>query len=115
MNGTMQRFLPWFVLVALSLLCVFADYLLKRAGDSSSPLRTRMFWAGTATYALTAPGWVYVLRHFKFATVGAAYCVILVLMMAVVGVVAFRETLSPSEVLGIGLAVAALVLLSRFS
>lgn len=111
----MQRLLPLLATVGLSLVCVGADYCLKRAGESDHPFRTRVFAAGTTLYALSAFGWVYVLRHAKLATVGALYCVIVVVMLAVVGVVAFRESLSIPELLGICCAVAALILLGRFA
>lgn len=110
----MQRFLPLLATIGLSLLCVAADYCLKRAGESDHPFRTRTFATGTALYALSAFGWVYVLRHAKLATVGALYCVIVVVLLAALGVVAFRESLSPTELIGLGCAVAALVLLGRF-
>lgn len=111
----MQRFLPLLATIGLSLACVLADYLLKRAGESGHPFRTRAFASGTALYTLSAFGWVYVLRHAKLAMVGALYCVIVVVLLAAVGVFAFRESLAPSELLGLGCAVAALFLLARFT
>lgn len=111
----MQKFLPLLATVGLSLCCVLADYLLKRAGASSQPYRTRAFACGVALYALSAFGWVYVLRHAKLATVGAVYCIIVVLLLAGVGVFAFGESLSRAELLGLGCAVAALLLLGRFT
>lgn len=111
----MQRLLPLLAIVGLSLVCVGADYLLKRAGESEHPLRSRAFLAGAALYGLTAFGWVYVLRHTKLATVGALYGVVVVIMLAVVGLVAFRESLSAPEYVGIACAVAALILLGRFA
>lgn len=111
----MQRFLPLLATIGLRLCCVIADYLLKRSGESDRPFRTRAFVFGTVLYTLSTFGWVYVFRHAKLVTIGALYGVIVVVMLATVGVFAFRESLSPSELLGIACAVAAITLLARFA
>lgn len=110
----MRLSLPFWVVLFLSFACVVADYWLKRASELASPLRSGAFLAGVAIYALSAFGWVYVFRHFKLATIGAMFSLVVVLSLAVTGVVAFRESLSASEVVGLVCAVAALVLLGRF-
>lgn len=43
------------------------------------------------------------------------YAVVLVLLLLVVGVVGFRETLAPGELLGIAMAFGSLLLLARFA
>lgn len=111
----MQRFFPLLAIVGLSLLCVAADYFLKRAGEFAQPIRTRAFASGAALYTFSAFGWVYVLRQVKLATVGALYSVVVVVLLACIGVIAFRESLSSLELIGLGCAVAALILLGRFS
>jgi multidrug transporter EmrE-like cation transporter len=58
---------------------------------------------------------VYVFRHLKLATSGGIYAVCFVVMLTALGIVGFRETLRPSEVLGLCMAVGALVLLTRFT
>jgi small multidrug resistance pump len=95
------------------MLAVLADYFLKRASIASAPFRTVAFAIGIAIYAFTAFGTVFVFRHLKLATAGVVYAVCLVLALTVVGLVGFRETLRPSEILGIGMAITALLLLSR--
>jgi drug/metabolite transporter (DMT)-like permease len=111
----MQRFLPLLATLGLSLLCVAADYLFKLASELPRPYRSPHFAVGVVLYGSSAFGWVYVLRHTKLATVGALFCVVVVVLLAVVGVFAFRESLSTSELIGLGCAVAALILLGRFA
>lgn len=111
----MNRVAIFSAIVALSLICVIADYFLKRAGHAPNIFTNKHFAYGVALYAASAFGWVYVLRHAKLATVGAVYSVVLVIGLALAGVFGFRETLSASEVVGLGCAVAALVLLGRFA
>jgi small multidrug resistance pump len=107
----------WAVLATagLSLLAVVADYFLKRASGADTPYRTLAFAIGFVIYASTAFGTVFVFKHLKLATSGVVYAVCLVLALTVVGLLGFRETLKPMEVLGIVMALGALVLLGRFA
>ena len=66
-------------------------------------------------YASTAFGTVFVFRHLKLATSGGIYAVCFVVMLTALGIVGFRETLRPSEMLGLCMAVGAVVLLTRFA
>lgn len=99
----------------LSLLAVLADFFLKRASAAELPFRTPWFAIGLVIYASTAYGTVFVFRHLKMATSGVIYAVVLVLLLIVVGVVVFRETLAPTELLGIAMAFGSLLLLARFA
>jgi drug/metabolite transporter (DMT)-like permease len=110
-----RSIIPFWVVVLLSVICAVADYWLKRASDLASPFRSFAFLYGGSLYAVSAFGWVYVFRHFKLATISAFFSLIVVVLLAIMGVVAFRETLSTSEIVGLCCAVAALVLLGRFS
>jgi multidrug transporter EmrE-like cation transporter len=103
------------VTVAFSVIGVVGDYFLKLASGREHPLRAGPFYLGFALYASTAFGWVFVMRHLKLATIGALYSVSMVLLLTAVGLVAFRETLTAREVVGLILAVASLILLTRFN
>jgi len=103
------------VTVGLSLLSVFADFLLKRASASPQPFSRWPFAGAVFIYAASCFGWIYVLRHLKLATIGAIYSVLIVGLLAVVGITVFRESLSYSECVGLAAAVAALILLGRFA
>ncbi|MGH7525263.1 MAG: transporter [Gemmatimonadales bacterium] len=103
------------VTMGLSALAVVADYFLKRASASGAPFRTAWFVFGFIIYASTAFGTVFVFRHLKLATSGVIYAICLVLLLTVLGIVGFRETLKPVEVLGIAMALCSLVLLTRFA
>lgn len=98
-----------------SLLGVLGDYFLKVASLADRPFRTAAFYIGFAVYGSTAFGWLFAMRHLKLATISAVYSVSIVLLLTGLGVVVFNERLRPTEVLGIALALASLVLLVRFS
>jgi multidrug transporter EmrE-like cation transporter len=102
------------VTVAFSVVGVLGDYFLKLASGRERPLRSGWFYLGFALYASTAFGWVFVMRHLKLATIGVVYSISMVLLLTAVGVGLFGESLNYSELAGIALAVAALVLLTRF-
>ena len=103
------------VTIAFSVVGVFGDYLLKLSSSHENPLRTRWFYAGFAVYASTAFGWVFVMRHLKLATIGVVYSISMILLLTGIGVVVFRESLSASEIAGLVMAIAALILLVRFA
>ena len=72
-------------------------------------------WLTTQMSASTAAGWVVVLRVIKLGVVGVIYGVSTVLFMALLGRLAFGESLRPQEVLGLCLGIASIMLLARFS
>jgi len=103
------------VTIAFSLVGVHGDYYLKLASQREHSLRSGWFYLGFALYASTAFGWVFVMKHLKLATISVLYSVSMVLLLTAIGTLAFRESLKPLEVVGIGLALASLVLLMRFA
>src|SRR5262245_53049413 len=103
------------VTVAFSVVGVGGDYFLKLASGRDQPLRSGWFYLGFALYASTAFGWVFVMRHLKLGTIGVVYSISMVLLLTGIGVVFFKESLNAYEVVGLLLAIAALVLLVRFA
>jgi multidrug transporter EmrE-like cation transporter len=110
-----NKYLPILIAIALSALGVLGDYFLKIARGNESLLKNQWFLFGLITLASTAFGWVYVMNHLKLATIGVVYSLSTVLLLAVVGVAFFQESLNPYKIAGILLAIASLVLLSAFS
>ena len=98
-----------------SLLGVVGDYFLKVASAADKPFQTVAFYLGFAVYASTAFGWLFAMRHLKLATISTVYSVSIILLLTTVGVVFFNERLRATEVVGIAMALASLVLLIRFS
>ena len=98
-----------------SLLGVVGDYFLKVASLSEKPFRSAAFYIGFAVYGSTAFGWLFAMRNLKLATISTVYSVSIILLLTGLGVVFFHERLSPTEVVGIALALASLVLLVRFA
>jgi len=55
------------------------------------------------------------MKHLKLATISVVYSVSMVVLLTTVGVVAFRESLSVYEIVGLLMAIGSLVLLMRFA
>ena len=79
-----------------------------------NPLVTPAFLVGLTLYSSTAFAWVFVMRSLKLATIGAIYSVCMILMLTSMGFLVFGETLNRYELAGIVLAIASIILLSRF-
>ena len=103
------------VTLAFSLVGVAGDYFLKLASAHENVLKTQAFYVGFCLYASTAFGWVFVMKHLKLATISVVYSVSMVLLLTGIGVAVFGETLSSSEITGLILAIASLILLMRFA
>jgi len=103
------------VTIAMTLIGVLGDTFLKMAGSGTKYIDWKWFVLGLVLYASTALGWFFVLKHIKLATLGAIYSILIILFLAIIGVVYFKEALNMYEISGIGLAIVSLVLLTRFA
>src|SRR5262249_8616956 len=99
------------VTIAFSVVGVVRDYFLQLASQQNNTLRAPSFYIGFALYASTAFGWVFVMKHLKLGTISVLYSISMVLLLTGIGVAFFRETLNYAEILGLILAIVALILL----
>ncbi len=99
-----------FALVATT---IVADYFLKLASERTPWLTSLPFVVGTVIYALSAIGWILAMREMSLATIAVVYSSLTMLMLAGLGVLVFRETLSARDGLGLLLAFGALVLMHK--
>ena len=110
-----DRFFALLWTIALSAVCVGCDYFLKRASALPQPFLSRDVWIGLAGYAISAFAWVFLLQRIKLATIGAIYCLTLIILLAAVGTLVFGEKLNALEILGLGLGCLSIFLLVRFA
>jgi small multidrug resistance pump len=99
------------VIIAIALVSVVGDWLLKLASQQESSIANLWFLGGVLVYAGCAFGWVFAMQHMKLATLGVVYSLATVVLLTVLGVVVFGETLNRQEVLGLLFAGASVVLL----
>ncbi len=111
----MERVPALLLTAAIAVLCAGCDYLLKRASMLPQPFLVRDFWLGFTGYAFSAFAWVFALQNLKLATLGAIYCLVLILLLALGGILFFDEKLNRMEWLGLVLGCASIILLARFA
>ena len=100
--------------VVLAAVGVVADTFIRLSGRGPSSLEPRLFLVGLLLYVATVPGWFIIMKRMSFPVLGAVYALATVLLLTTVGVFYFEDSLSPAESVGVLLALAALILLSRF-
>jgi small multidrug resistance pump len=101
------------LVLALSCVGVLADAVLKLASHAPNILSSKWLFVGVALSCAFAIGWVFLMRVMKLAVAGVLYGVTSAVLLALIGVLFFEETLSTTEVAGIGAATLAIVLLSQ--
>ncbi len=111
----MNFFLALILVEALCVIGVIADYYLKIAGEGPTFINIRAFSIGIFLQASTAFGWFFVLKYLKLYQVGVFFSISIVVLLTLVGVYQFNETLTRLEIVGLVLAVASLLLLGRFA
>lgn len=97
--------------IVLALLVAVSDYFLKHASSNQSPLLNRNFLIGMLITMGCTFGWVIVMPHLKLAYIGVIYSLTVVLSLSLVGAAFFGEHLNSREWLGVGLAIASMLLL----
>lgn len=100
------------IVMLLSGVTVIADYFLKRASLHASPFSNYAFIIGITIYILSAFAWVWAMPYMDLAILGACYSVTVALLLAVVGVFYFGETLRPRDFAGLVLGTGSLILLN---
>jgi drug/metabolite transporter (DMT)-like permease len=103
------------ITVGFSIVGVIGDYFLKLASEQPRPMRTPWFFIGFAVYASTAFGWVIVMQYLKLGTIGVVYSSSMIVLLTGIGIVFFGESLTAYEVVGVVMAIGAMVLLMRFA
>jgi small multidrug resistance pump len=101
--------------VGLALVSVGADSILKISTESTGKNLIIFFITALVIYGSTAFGWFFVLKHLKLSTLGVYYSISTILLLALVGVFYFKEQICPSDIIGIILAIASILILGRFA
>lgn len=106
--------LPIFIIAVLSLIGTIADYFLKISGQKEK-VDLPHFLIACALYFSAIFGWFYVLKYLKLSTIGVYYGIFSILFLVGLGIFTFKEHLNFYEIIGIILAIASMILLSRFA
>jgi small multidrug resistance pump len=110
----MNKFLALAMAILLSLITVLADYFIKKASLENGILNKWLI-SGALIYALTAFGWVFVMKNMKLSTLGALYGISCITILAVISVFVFHEKISTVEIIGILLGIISIIILYKFA
>ena len=100
-------------LALIILVTLVGDYLIKVASQKPSGLLTATFISGSMLYALSAIGWFYLMRSHSLAAIGVFYSAATIVILAGLGVFVFKEAFGLREVLGLSLAIAAVLVINH--
>lgn len=105
------------VLIAIiaSIIGVIGDYFINLAGEGKKYIEWKWFIIGFITYAMTAVGWFFAMKHVKLAHLGVVYLSTTMLGLVFIGYFLFNEKINFVEAVGIGLALTSLFLMARFA
>ena len=109
----MTAFIGYGLCFMTTMIVIAGDYYIKLAVDRGHSLQSPLFLLGCALYALSAVGWFLTLRHITLAQTGVAFSILSLLALCGMGVVFFEERLQAREMIGIALAVSAMLLMTR--
>lgn len=97
--------------LAIAAITVLGDWLIKIASQQERMLANPWFLGGLVVYAACAFVWVYAMQHMKLATLGVVSSLATVVLLTVLGSLAFGETLNRHEIAGLLFAGMAVILL----
>jgi undecaprenyl phosphate-alpha-L-ara4N flippase subunit ArnF len=101
------------ILLTITGLTIAGDYFIKLASDRPDGLTTVIFAAGLMLYALPAIGWFFLMRSHSLAALGVLYSASILILLAAMGTLVFKEAFGLREVLGIGLAIASVMVITH--
>lgn len=96
-----------------AIIVILGDYVIKVAADGNLPLTSRYMLLGCGLYAFSAVLWYFAMRHVTLAQAGVAYSMLTLVALAIIGAVSFDEPIGQREFVGLGLALAAMMVMSH--
>ena len=100
------------ILGAIVAVTILGDYALKLASVRASALLSPWFMAGALSYAISAAGWVLLMKTHNLAQIGALYSSATIIVLATIGYCIFKEDMSNRQIIGIGTALLTVYLMN---
>jgi drug/metabolite transporter (DMT)-like permease len=111
----MNERIKWLLfIVALEVISILGDYLLKKASLQAGWTGWKQILMGGLIYGLTAIGWFQVMRTFKLFTISIFHSLITIALSILLSRFIFEERITTRELIGIVLGLASISLLIRF-
>jgi drug/metabolite transporter (DMT)-like permease len=101
------------ILTGIVALTLAGDWCIKLASGDGRGLLHPIFLAGAVLYALPAIGWLFLMRSHSLAALGVYYSAALLILLAALGHLAFKEPFGLREIFGVSLAIASVAVMSH--
>lgn len=101
------------LILAIIVLTIIGDYWVKVASQRPNGLASLVFVGGASMYALSAAGWLLLMRSHSLAAIGVIYSSVMIVVLAGLGFFVFKEAFGLREGLGVALAVAAVLVIGH--
>ena len=101
----------WLILVTITAMTVVGDYFIKLASLPHQGLTSAYFPLGMVLYGSTGLGWFYMMRSHSMSTVAVYYSAATLVLMAALGALVFKEGFGGRDAVGVGLALASVVVM----
>ena len=99
------------ILLAIVVAQIGGDYFVKIASTGAGGLFTVTFMIGMLLYGATAIGWYFLMKIHSLAEIGVIYSASTLILLAVLGHIAFNEAIGLRQLLGLSLALVSIVIM----
>ena len=101
------------ILTIVTALTLAGDYCIKLASGHQGGLASSTFLLGAVLYASPSIGWFFLMRSHSLAAIGVYYSAAVLILLAALGTLVFKEVLGLREIVGLSLAIASVVVMSH--
>lgn len=109
----MLMYVTVLLLVVVTAMTVFGDYLIKTATGHSSGIFSAFFIIGALFYGLSAIGWFYLMRHHSLTWIAVSYSAGTLVFLALLDVAVFGQTLRGRDMAAVAMALGSLFLIQQ--
>lgn len=100
-------------IILLAAVGVTGDYFIKLSGSGQVYIIIKYFLIGMLIYAVSALGWFFVMKTTKISSLGIVYSVSTALLLFVIGVVYFKESYQPKDIIALIFGIISIILISK--
>jgi len=101
------------LLAVITIMTLVGDYCIKLATHKDTGLYSPLFMIGAVFYGIPAVGWFFLMKSHSLAMVGVMYSASTLVLLTLMGFVVFKESLGWRELVGLSLAISAVIVMSH--
>jgi drug/metabolite transporter (DMT)-like permease len=100
------------LLATITIMTILGDYCIKLATHRDTGMYSPIFAVGALLYGIPAVGWFFLMKSHSLAMVGVMYSASTLILLTMLGFFVFKEALGLREVIGLSLAISAVIVMS---